>query len=409
MKLLPCLALLSLSLAAQTPEATKAKALKLHQTLFTVDTHCDTPMRLGGEWNIGEKHELGTRNAGLQDFPRMKEGGLSSSFFAVFVGQGPRTDEGHAKAREKAVTMFDNLDKMFVVHRAVAERALTVADGQRIFKTGKRAIFLGLENGYPVGHDLANVDYFFGRGARYITLAHTSDNDLCDSANDRNHTQDSGLSPLGAQVVARANKLGMMVDVSHISEKSFYDVLKVAKAPIIASHSCARAVCDNPRNLTNDQLQALKKNGGVVQLCILSDYIKAIPRDPERTRLQQDLRARMRAAGGRGNIKDPVLAAALDKEASELDAKYPLERATVKDAVDHIDHIVKTIGIDYVGIGTDFDGGGGLKDCRDVSELPAFTVELVKRGYSDKDIAKIWGGNAMRVLGACEKAAAKKN
>jgi len=190
------------------------------------------------------------------------------------------------------------------------------------------------------------------------------------------------------------NKIGMIVDVSHISDKSFYDVLEVTRAPVIASHSCARAVCDNPRNLSDDMLLKLKENGGVIQLCILSSYIKETEPNPEREAAFDKLREKYKNFE---NLSREERAKARE-EWREISRKYPRKLATVSDAVDHIDHIVKTIGIDYVGIGTDFDGGGGLKDCYDVSEMPNITKELVKRGYDKEDIRKIWGGNFIRVF-----------
>lgn len=399
------LTLACMALVAQKPDAIEQKALGLHHRLLTIDTHCDTPMRLGGTWNIGERHETGKRGAGCQDFPRMKEGGLSASFFAVFVGQGPRTPEGHASAKARAEKQFDHLDRMFLEHRGVCERALTAADARRIHKTGKRAIFLGMENGYPVGQDLSHVEWLYQRGARYITLAHSSDNDLCDSSTDEKDPEDRGLSPFGFKAIQRMNTLGMMVDVSHISDRSFADVIKATKAPVLASHSSARALCNHPRNLNDDQLRALKANGGVIQLCILSDYIKAAPKNSARSEAQKALSAKARALGGWENIKDPKVLAELEQEWEDLAIQYPQDRATVKDACDHIDHIVKLIGIDHVGIGTDFDGGGGLKDCVDVTHLPRITVELVRRGYTEKELTKLWGGNLLRVMEKVEAVA----
>jgi len=386
--------------------ATRAKAL--HHRLLTVDTHCDTPMRMEGSWKIGERHEPGQRGSGCQDLPRMKEGGLAASFFAVYLGQGPLTDEGRARAKAKADQIFDRLDRMFEAHPELCERALTAADARRIFQTGRRAIFLGVENGYPVGREVANVDGLYRRGARYITLSHNGDNDLCDSSTDTKDPVDRGLSDLGRQVVARMNALGMMVDVSHISERSFFDVLKATKAPVLASHSCARALCDHPRNLTDVQLRALKANGGVIQLCLVSDFIKALPKSSARAKAQRALAEKVQKLGGWDQIQDPKLLAALGQEWEDLDRNHPQDHATVKDAVDHIDHIVKTIGIDHVGIGTDFDGGGGLQDCHDVTQLHRITEELLRRGYGEQDIAKIWGGNALRVLEAAERAASRK-
>ena len=329
----------------------------------------------------------------------MKEGGLDASFFAVFVGQGPCTPEGYAQAREKAVAILDGMDAMYKKYPQLCGLALTPDDARRLEKEGKRAIFIGMENGYPLGRAPEWIDAFFRRGVRYVTLAHTADNDICDSSTDRRDPQDRGLSEWGRQVVRRLNDLGVMVDVSHVSDRSFFDVLALTRAPVIASHSCARALSASPRNLTDEMLLALKKNGGVIQLCILTDYVKQPPADAERDKAYEEFYRRIQETyGGWGGIKDPSERAKVEAEHDALEARYPQPPVYVKDAVDHIDHIVKLIGIDHVGIGTDFDGGGGLADCRDVTELKNITVELARRGYTEEHIAKIWGGNFLRVM-----------
>ena len=376
------------------------KALRWHDQALTVDTHCDTPMKLLEKgWDIGRYHRPGQPGSGCQDLIRMKEGGLDASFFAVFVAQGPRTDEGNAQAREKAVAILDAIDAMFKKYPELCGLAVAPADARRLEKQGKRAIFIGMENGYPLGHDPALIDYFYKRGVRYVTLAHTADNDICDSSTDRKDPEDRGLSEWGRQVVRRLNELGVMVDVSHVSDRSFFDVLALTKAPVIASHSCARAIANSPRNLTDDMLLALKKNGGVIQLCILRDYVKQPPPNPEREKAFEAFHKKIdETYGGWGNVKDPAEHDKLEAEYDALDARYPEPPVYVKDAVDHIDHIVRLIGIDHVGIGTDFDGGGGLADCSDVTQLKNITIELARRGYGRKEIAKIWGGNVLRVM-----------
>jgi membrane dipeptidase len=376
------------------------KALRWHEQALTVDTHCDTPFKLLEKgWDIGQTHKTGERGSGCQDLPRMKAGGLDASFFAVFVGQGPRTPEGHARAREKAVAVLDAMDAMYEKYPGLCGLALNPADARRLEKQGKRAIFIGMENGYPLGHDPELIDYFYQRGVRYVTLAHTADNDVCDSSTDRKDPEDRGLSEWGRQVVRRLNDLGVMIDVSHISDRSFGDVLALSRAPVMASHSCARALSASPRNLSDDMLLALKKNGGVIQLCILDDYIKQPPANPERDQAFEAFRRKVdENYGGWGGIKDQAVRDQVEQEYDALSVRFPNPPVFVKDAVDHIDHIVKLIGIDHVGIGTDFDGGGGLADCRDVTELRNITIELVRRGYGKKDIARIWGGNAMRVM-----------
>lgn len=389
----------ALSLGASEASLVK-KALLWHGQVLTVDTHCDTPfMLLEKDWDIGKYHVPGQAGSGCQDLPRMKAGGLDTSFFAVFVSQGPRTDEGHARAREKAVAILDALDAMFAKYPDLCRLALTPQDAKALEKQGKRAIFIGMENGYPLGHDPAAIDYFYGRGVRYVTLAHTADNDICDSSTDRKDLQDRGLSDWGRRVVRRLNELGVMIDVSHISDRSFSEMLALTKAPVIASHSCARALSASPRNLSDEMLLALKKNGGVIQLCILNDYIKQPPPNPERDQAFADFYKKIdETYGGWGNIKDKAVHDKVEEEHDALEARFPKPPVTVKDAVDHIDHIVRLIGIDHVGIGTDFDGGGGLADCQDVTQLKNITIELVRRGYAKKDIAKIWGGNLLRVM-----------
>ncbi|MDP2877839.1 MAG: membrane dipeptidase, partial [Holophaga sp.] len=244
------LCLLASMASAQAPKGSDAattKALKLHHAIFTIDTHCDTPMALGRGYKMGERHDTGATGSGCQDFPRMKEGGLDASCFAIFAGQGPLTEEGRAKAKERALRTFDHLDQMFKELGPQCERALTVADLRRIPGTGKRAILVAMENGYPIGTDVANVDLFYQRGARMIGLVHGLDNDLCDSATDAKDPLDRGLSEVGAKAVRRMNELGIVVDVSHASVKSFFEVLKVSTAPILASHSSSQALSDHAR------------------------------------------------------------------------------------------------------------------------------------------------------------------
>jgi membrane dipeptidase len=387
-------------LQAEEEASPAVRALLWHERALTVDTHCDTPFKLlEKEWDIGQYHKTGERGSGCQDLPRMKEGGLDASFFAVFVSQGPRTPEGHARAKEKAVAVLDAMDAMYKKYPRLCGLALSPGDARRLEKDGKRAIFIGMENGYPIGRDPGLIDYFYQRGVRYVTLAHTADNDICDSATDRKDPEDRGLSEWGRQVVRRLNELGVIIDVSHVSDRSFFDVLALSRAPVMASHSCARALSDSPRNLSDEMLLALKRNGGVIQLCILNDYVKMPPANPARDQAYEALHKKIdEAYGGWSGIKDKAERDKMEAEYEAIEARYPSPPVFVRDAVDHIDHIVKLIGIDHVGIGTDFDGGGGLADCRDVTELKNITVELARRGYGKEAIAKIWGENAMRVM-----------
>jgi membrane dipeptidase len=379
----------------------EARAWAVHAKVLTVDTHCDTAMSMTrANWDIGDRHEPGKPGSGLIDLPRMKEGGLDALFFGVFVGQGPLTPEAYAKAKERALAMLDAVDQMGQKYPNLVGPARTPADANRLKAEGKRAAFIGMENGYPVGKDLSNLDLFAKRGIRYLTLVHSSDNDICDSSTDRQRKPgaERGLTDFGREVVAACNRLGVMVDVSHMSDKSFTDVLKASKAPIFASHSCCRALCDNPRNLTDDMIRALAKNGGVLQMCFLSAYLKAPKPSPEREKALKDLEAQYGPRRAVASIVDAEKRAKAQQAYQAVMQKFPDERAGVKDVVDHLDHIIKLVGDDYAGIGTDFDGGGGLMDCPDVSQMYRVTMEMLRRGYSEKTIGKIWGGNVMRVL-----------
>ncbi len=375
-------------------ETLAQKAARIHNSVLTVDTHCDTPMNLSRpDFNLAERHDA--VNSGTKvDLPRMKEGGMDAQFFAVFLSQGPRTEAGHSNANLKAFEIIKSIYKSVEAAPELAQLARTPEEAYSIEKTGKRAIYIGIENGYAIAHDLTMIEKFWEKGVRYITLCHTLNNDICDSSTDKNGSEYNGLSSFGVDVVKEMNRTGMIVDVSHISDSSLYHVLRVTKAPVIASHSCSRAICDNPRNLTDEGLRAIAKNGGVIQMCILSDYVKTPEPNPSRDSARVVLRLKYNNFEGLSTGKER---AAWD-EWRDVMKKYPQKLATVQDVADHIDHIVKVAGIDHVGIGTDFDGGGAVTGCFDVSEMGNITLELVKRGYTETQIRKIWGGNFMRVF-----------
>jgi membrane dipeptidase len=398
---IPCLVAFSLFQAGCRPELTEAnlaaQARTIHDRVLTVDTHCDTASRLpGSTWDIGVRHEPNARASGKIDLPRMAEGGLDAEFFAVFVGQGERTEQGYAKAKDWALKTLDAIQAMCDTYPNLVGLALTPDDAYRLEKEGRRAAFIGMENGYPVGKTLSNLEEYYKLGVRYVTLCHSRDNDICDSSTDRRDTEDRGLSDFGREVVADCNRLGIMVDISHASDKSFFDVLKVTKAPIIASHSSCRTLCDSPRNLSDEMIRALAANGGVIQICFLSSYVRTPRPNPEREKALKELQAKY---GARRDIQDEAVRKKAMEEYQALNAQYPEEKATLKELVDHIEHVIKLAGIDYVGIGTDFDGGGGVEGCDDVSQMFRVTEELVRRGHTEKEIAQIWGGNIMRVFG----------
>lgn len=368
-------------------------ATKLHKEMITIDTHNDTPMRFirAGFDFSGEKN---TARGSCVDLLKMEKGGLDAAFFAVFTSQGECTPEKYMEVNGRALEILDAIHKQVAKYGNRAEVATNPDDIYKLKKEGKRAIYIGVENGYPIGTDISILKKYYDLGARYVTLCHTSNNQICTSSTDKDTLNKIGISEFGREVVKEMNRLGMMVDVSHISDSSFYDVLQLSSAPVIASHSCSRAICNNPRNLTDEMLVKLAEKGGVVQMCILSDYVKVIEKNPKRDSARVALRKKYNNFQNLTPAQDSM--ASIDWNL--LEETYPQKKATVSDAVDHIDHMVKIMGIDHVGIGTDFDGGGGLDGCKDASQMMNITVELLRRGYSDDDIKKIWGENLIRVF-----------
>lgn len=368
------------------------KAHKIHQKVLTLDTHADAPIMMQKPgFDVGVAHD--TKRDGSQiDFPRMKQGGMDAMFFAVYTSQGPRTDEGHAEAKRNALNQFDLIHKALKKYPDLAELATTPADAYRIKKAGKRAVFIGMENGYPVGKDLAMLKTYYDLGCRYMTLTHFANNLIGDSSTDPDGPMYGGLSDFGKLVVPEMNRLGILIDVSHVADSTFYDALALSKAPVIASHSNCRALCDFPRNMTDDMIKAIAAKGGVVQVNFVSDYLKK-PSDAHRAAKTKIRMAQV------GKVSTPEMEARMTAMSDSVAKAYASERASLSDIADHIDHIVKLVGINHVGIGSDFDGGGGVNGLEDVSQIENLTVELVRRNYTEADIAKIWGGNLLRVLG----------
>jgi len=390
-------AILLLSGCADPESQLQKKAAKIHAQALTVDSHTDTPLGLNRDG-----FDFALRNDPVEtrskiDLPRIKEGGMDGIWFAVFVGQGERTPEGNLRAKNRAHQVTDLIYETVENHAEDLEIATEAADLERISKKGKHAIFIGMENGYPLGNKLSLLDTFYLRGVRYVTLVHTANNDICDSSTDS--LEHNGLSAFGEKVVRRMNDLGMIIDLSHASDETVEDVLELSRAPVIASHSGARALCDHPRNLNDELLLKLKENGGVIQTVLLTSYIKEMPGNPER----DSAKAAVWQKHGNYYELDEAGKEAFLVDWYAVDRDFPEQLATVSDMVDHIDHMVDLIGIDHVGIGSDFDGGAELEDCYDVSQMGNITLELVRRGYSKEEIFKIWGGNLTRVFGEVER------
>ena len=385
----------------QSEEEIIARALKIHDRVLTVDTHADTPLRMiEPGFDLAERHDP-LETGSKVDYPRMKEGGLDAIFFAAFVSQDIRDDDGNERAKKLVIQMIDSVVSSTEQNASLVGLALTPQDAYALEKDGKRAIYLAIENGYPIGSDLKNIELFYDKGVRYITLVHSSNNDIADSATDSSGAEHEGLSAFGEEVVKEMNRLGIMVDVSHASDDVFFDAIAVSEAPIIATHSNARSVTEHQRNMSDEMLRLMAENGGVVQMTLLSSYLRDEPPNPERSAALEELRSSMKNVG----VMTPEERAERRLAFNEINEKFPTPLATVKHVVDHIDHMVSIAGIDHVGIGCDFDGGGGIDGVFDASEVMNITIELVRRGYSEEDIEKIWGKNVMRVFEEVQKVA----
>jgi membrane dipeptidase len=399
---------------ANTSEAALiARARAIHDRAFTIDTHKDIPDNYATP-----AADPKTMNAQV-NLDKMKLGGYDMAFFAVYVGQGARTDSGNAVAKQRATTKFAAIHRMAEqMYPNLIEIAYTPADVERIHKAGKLIAGIGIENGWVIGHDLSLIKTYYDLGARYMTLAHTSNNDICDSSTDPKGPEWRGLSPFGRQVVQEMNRVGMMVDVSHASKECMMQATALSTSPVVGSHSGATAVNNVPRNMDDEMLMALAKNGGVIQIVALADYVKhQPPRDSAVRALNAEFfptpaggRGGRGGGGGGGRGGRGALPADkqtdYDRRMAEIEAKWPL--ANVADLVNHIDHAVRVAGIDHVGISSDFDGGGGITGWNDASQTFNVTLELVQRGYSEEDIRKLWGGNVLRVMGENQKRAKPK-
>lgn len=394
--------------APGTPEeraerALAARAAAIHERVLTLDTHVDVPLNFATR-----AVDPGVAGDFQVDLPKMRAGGLDAGFFVVSVGQTARTPENEAQARADAMTKFEAIHRMAgELYPDEIEIARTAADVPRIAAAGKLVAAIGIGNGYAVGRDLSLLETYHRLGARYMTLAHGGHNDVADSATPREALGDAesehgGVSPFGARVIAEMNRLGMLVDVSHVSRAAMLDAVRLSEAPVIASHSSMRALMPHPRNLDDEQLLALAGSGGVVQTVALGAFLS------ETAALRAAEYRNIRGAFGMIPGQQPEELGAEPYEdyvgrMEALDERWP--DATVADFVDHVDYAVNLIGIDHVGISSDFDGGGGVVGWSDASETLNVTVELVRRGYGEEEIARLWGGNLLRVWGEAEAVA----
>lgn len=373
-----------------------------HENLIVLDTHFDTPANMAVDgFDIRQRHEV--IDGSQVDYPRMVEGGVDGGFFVVFTPQGPNTKEGNDAARDHALLRTVVIHEMVARNHDLFALATKAEDAAEIAKSGKRFVFISMENGAPVANDLTLMKTFYDMGVRMMSPVHFANNALADSATDPKGPIHGGLSPLGKQFVAEANRLGILLDASHASDEVLDQMLDLSKAPIILSHSGAKAIYDHPRNVPDRLLRKLAAKGGVIQINAFTGYMKATPDNPARRAALAELNRTYGEAREVPESKREAYRAAR----RAVDEKYPVPRADMDDLMKHILHVAKVAGKDHIGISGDFDGGGGIEGFEDITDFPALTERLIAAGFTQEDLAKFWGGNALRVLKAADEAKAK--
>ena len=399
-------------------ESVEEKAARIHKDVITIDTHVDINVA-----NFTDTINYTQKLDNQVNLPKLKSGGLDVPWLIVYTGQGELTEEGYAKAKENAMAKFNAIHRLC---EEIAPQEIDLAysskDVYKIVDSGKKVAMIGVENAYPIGEDLSEFENYYNLGARYISLSHNGHSQFCDSNTGEADGVwlHNGLSDLGKMAVKEMNRLGIMIDVTHVSKESMKQMIALSKAPIIASHSSARALCNHSRNLDDEQLLLMKENGGVVQTVAFSSYLNTKKHEVHAAYLK-DFQKEVADSLGIDWYTFDELADLSDEKKKTFMANYSkvvgLAKANankrkdrpqavdVADFVDHIDYMVNLIGLDHVGISSDFDGGGGIEGWSDASETPNVTLELVKRGYSEEEIAQLWGGNLLRVLDEVQEVA----
>ena len=377
------------------------QAAALHENLFTIDTHSDTPTAsfVRDGWDFAARHDRKADDSQI-DLPRMREGGMDAMVFAVYVGQAARTADGLRVAHDIALRHFERTHAVLEQNRSACALSLSAEDALRLKAEGRRAIFLSIENSYSLGRDPANVEKFFRLGVRMIGLTHMLNNDVADASTDPRGAEWGGLSPFGRDVVHECNRLGIVLDASHASDDTLRDLLVHSRAPVILSHSGCRAVADHARNIGDDLLRALAAKGGVIQINALPIALVDAPGNGRTAAISEILL----------RYKDTVISPAMRAaEGSDYDAAcsaHPNPSVTLDDFIRHLQHAVAVAGIEHVGIGCDLDGGGGaFEGLRDVADFPNITRALVARGWEEPALAALWGGNTLRLFGEAMRVA----
>ena len=393
-------ALIALLPTVASAQAVPKKVYQLHQKMLTLDSHLDTPALLDlPGWSIEEEHDVHGDYTQV-DLPRMKKGGLDGGFWAIYTPQGPLTVEGFRKARDFALLRGMSIRSMVAADPANFQLALAAKDAAPIAAAGKRVVYISIENAYPLGEDVSLLKTFYDIGVRVSGFAHFAHNQFADSSTDPSkRPRYGGLSPLGKQLLAEMNRLGIVPDASHSSDQVLDDLLALSKTPVLLTHSGCKAIYDHPRNIDDAHLKALAAQGGVIQMNAYGAYLRASTPNPERQKAMAALMGQMREDAK----LSPEKRAELLSKRQEIDRLYPeRDKATFDDFMAHMLHALKVAGPDHVGIGLDWDGGGGVVGLEDVVDLPKITNALLKAGYSEADIQKIWSGNVLRVLKAAE-------
>lgn len=366
-------------LARESQEFKQAK--RLHKSIITLDSHCDTPMFFSHNINFASRDPKI-----LVDLHKMNEGHLDATIMVAYLAQQERDEASLLNATAKANQILTQIEEMAAANCTAVDIAYTPDDIRRLKAAGKKSIMMGIENGYAIGKDITNVEAFRRRGVVYMTLCHNGDNDICDSA--RGNHEHGGVSTFGAEVIKEMNRVGMMVDLSHANEDSFYDALAISRTPIVCSHSSCRSLCDHPRNLTDDQLRALAKAGGVAQITLYHGFLVKVSVDYNPNNVIRNFSA--------SSLATPSV--------PSVSASNEVTEATILDAIEHLNHAVNIMGIEHVGIGTDFDGDGGIRGCASASELINFTRRLLRERYTEEQISLIWGGNFLRLMNEVQAA-----
>lgn len=380
--------------AADAAGANTAQARSLHESALVLDTHLDTPSNFHRPgWSILDRHEQDGDFAQV-DLPRMKEGGLDGGFWVVYTAQGARDAAGNRAARDHGLVRLTAIREMVAAHPQDFELALTADDAVRIEKSGKRVVFISMENASPLAGDPTLLSAYYKLGLRMLGITHTSNNDFGDSSTDPAGAEWNGLSPRGRALVEEANRLGIVLDASHASDKVFDDLLELSRAPIVLSHTSAKALYAHPRNIDDERLRKLAAKGGVIHVNAYGGYLIETPKNPARDAALAEWEKRV----GEYSALSPAQIQVRLRERQEISRKYPVTPATLDDYMRHLLHILKVAGPEHVGVGADWDGGGGVGGLEDVAALPRITERLLAAGYSESDIRNIWGGNLLRVL-----------